>query len=249
MRRSYRIAVLLAVLALVAGVTTFERLWVRGGSHPLEVVIYPAAVTAGAAAYADQVSVQDFQEISDYIAAQAQRWSHKSSPAPHITLRPRLHELPPMDSVHSRLDAVSLSLRLRWFAFRQTPFWDSVGKIRLFVLYHELRYDQALPHSLGLRKGLMGIAHVFASDQQRAQNNVVIAHELLHTLGATDKYRPDGQPLYPAGFADPEAQPRFPQDQAEIMAGRIPLSETHSEIPRSLHDTLVGYVTASEVGW
>jgi len=77
---------------------------------------------------------------------------------------------------------------------------------------------------------------------------VVIAHELLHTLGATDKYDPDGQPLYPIGFADFIAEPCYPQSMAEIMAGRIPLSPGKAEIPKNLAETVIGYATAAEIG-
>ena len=57
------------------------------------------------------------------------------------------------------------------------------------------------------------------------------------------------QPLYPAGYADPDAEPRYPQALAELMAGRIPLSATTAEIPRTLDQTLVGPQTAREVRW
>ena len=82
------------------------------------------------------------------------------------------------------------------------------------------------------------------------QNNMVMLHELLHTLGATDKYdlRTD-QPLYPDGYAQPELQPRLPQKKAEIMAGRIPLSEHHAEMPERLADVVIGPKTAREIGW
>jgi hypothetical protein len=49
----------------------------------------------------------------------------------------------------------------------------------------------------------------------------VLAHEFLHTLGATDKYdRRTGLPR-PAGLGMPTRQPRYPQEFGEIMAGRI----------------------------
>ena len=125
----------------------------------------------------------------------------------------------------------------------------SLGTIRLFVLYHEARPDLALPDSHGLQKGLFGVVHVFASDAQRAQNNVVIAHELLHVLGASDKYDARGQPLDPTGLADAYAQPRYPQLKAEIMAGRIAVSASEAVIPKSLAETTIGYATAAEIGW
>jgi hypothetical protein len=81
-------------------------------------------------------------------------------------------------------------------------------------------------------------------------NNIVIAHELMHTLGASDKYAlGSGAPLYPIGFAEPERQPRYPQLRAEIMAGRRALSEQDFEMPQGLRDVVVGPATALEIRW
>ncbi len=249
MRRSWRILMLLLTFVLLAGLTAGERLWVRSATHPLEVAVYPVAMDAESAAYAGRLTADDFQEVVTFLSVEAQRWKRQPPHPPHITLHTPIGERPPLSQAHSRWEAVNLSLRLRWYAFRHTPFWGSLGKVRLFVLYHPLQYDLSLPHSLGLQKGLLGVVHVFASDQQRAQNNVVIAHELLHTLGATDKYDENGQPVYPKGFAEPYADPRYPQQRAEIMAGRIPISQTRAEIPRGLGEVEIGYATASEIGW
>lgn len=81
-------------------------------------------------------------------------------------------------------------------------------------------------------------------------NNVVLAHELLHTLGATDKYDPaTSQPLFPQGHAEPDATPRHPQRLAEIMAGRIAVSDDEAEMPASLAQAVVGTETAQEINW
>lgn len=78
----------------------------------------------------------------------------------------------------------------------------------------------------------------------------VVAHELMHTLGASDKYdRRTEQPLWPDGYAEPELQPRFPQRRAEVMGGRIPLAPAKAEIPLGLEDAVVGPLTAQEIGW
>jgi hypothetical protein len=82
------------------------------------------------------------------------------------------------------------------------------------------------------------------------QNNVIITHEFLHTLGATDKYDPaTNQPLYPDGYAVPDLQPLVPQRYAEIMAGRTPVSQTDATIPESLNDVIIGSLTAKEINW
>jgi hypothetical protein len=94
------------------------------------------------------------------------------------------------------------------------------------------------------------VVHVFASRSQEAQNRIVMTHELLHTFGATDKYDlTTGLPKYPDGFADPQLFPRYPQQRAEIMAVKMPLSATEARMPDSLEYERVGPATAREIGW
>jgi hypothetical protein len=79
---------------------------------------------------------------------------------------------------------------------------------------------------------------------------VILAHELLHTLNATDKYDLSTTlPVYPDGYAEPGKTPLYPQDFAELMGGRIPHSEASAEIPKNLKQTLIGDITAREIGW
>ena len=67
---------------------------------------------------------------------------------------------------------------------------------------------------------------------------------------ARDKYdRRTDLPVHPTGFAKPDKNPLYPQDQAEIMGGRIPISPNQASIPRSLVQTVIGPTTASEIGW
>ena len=140
---------------------------------------------------------------------------------------------------------------MRWYAWK---FGSAPGRptphVRVFVLYHDPALAPALPHSLGLRKGQIGVVHAFASDAMTATNAIVIAHEVLHTVGATDKYDLETDaPLFPDGFADPEQRPRYPQLRAEIMAGRRALSEHEQDMPDALDDCVIGPATAAEIGW
>ena len=122
--------------------------------------------------------------------------------------------------------------------------------IQIFVVYHDPQLHGSVGHSVGLQKGLVGVVNAYASRRMAGSNNVIIAHELLHTLGATDKYDPRNDlPMYPAGYADPDRDPLHPQDQAEIMGGRIPLAPGKAAIPRSLAQTVIGPATANEIGW
>ena len=73
---------------------------------------------------------------------------------------------------------------------------------------------------------------------------------MLHTLNATDKYDlATTLPAYPDGFAEPNKIPLYPQDLAELMGSRVPITETKAQIPKSLKQTMVGDQTAREIGW
>ena len=95
---------------------------------------------------------------------------------------------------------------------------------------------------------MFGIVNGYTGRGYNGTNNVIIAHELLHTLGASDKYAPEtGLPVAPDGIAEPERSPLYPQRYAEIMGGRIPRSEREADIPGNLALARIGTLTAREI--
>ncbi|MDE2586582.1 MAG: hypothetical protein KGN39_14390, partial [Betaproteobacteria bacterium] len=164
---------------------------------------------------------------------------------------PEISAPPPLRPLAGNgLDALLWSLKLRYWAWSRTPESHPKPQVRLYLLYHDPAIAPRVPHSSGLEKGLLGVVHLFATPKQAGQNNVVTAHELLHTLGATDKYDPATTlPRHPDGYANPSQTPLLPQDAAELMAGRIPISPTLAEIPVSLKQAMVGPASAREIGW
>ena len=118
------------------------------------------------------------------------------------------------------------------------------------MLYYDPETHSRLDHSLGLKEGHICMVKAFASRHQAASNNMIIAHEMQHTLGATDKYDLQTlQPIYPEGYADPGQSPPLPQRYAEIMGRAIPLSASESIPPDSLALTVIGPQTAKEIKW
>jgi hypothetical protein len=103
---------------------------------------------------------------------------------------------------------------------------------------------------LGLQKGQIGVVYAFAADWMTGANDVVIAHELLHTLGATDKYNAgDSSPRFPDGYGDPLQSPLFPQQTAELMAGRRMIAPNQWEQAENLDEVVIGAATAQEIRW
>jgi hypothetical protein len=251
--RRWRIAILLFILFLVAGDAWLTRLRTTDWKQSLWVAVYPIngdgeEVTAE---YIDWLSNLTFRPIEEFINTEAGAHSVAIEAPVTVRLGPQLPEAPPPPPRSGRLATAWWSLKMRYWAHRVRK--ESNGPpadILLFVIYHNPAHRKSVPHSLGLAKGLLGVVHAFAHPQMTAPNNVVITHELLHTLGATDKYDPaTDQPIFPDGYGEPDRQPLHPQVVAEIMAGRIAVSEAKAEMPDSLAEVVIGEKTAREIGW
>jgi hypothetical protein len=254
MWRNIRILLLLLVLAAVALQQWLDRIQTQSWQQPLWVGIYPlnADATVSAQRYIDALTAKDFTPIESFFAREAHRYGVALDEPVHIELYPQRAELPPaLPADAGILGTAWWSLKMRWYAAHASRVPGRVpSRIRVFVLYHDPSTLDHVPDSHGLQKGLVCVVQAFAARAMTGSNDIVIAHELLHTLGATDKYDlQSDQPLYPIGYAAPDQQPLYPQEQAEIMAGRRALSPRESEMPSSLGAVVVGPATALEIRW
>jgi hypothetical protein len=254
MWRKLRILVLLLILAIAAFTTWRDRSVSTDWNRTLWIGVFPInaegdAVTAAYIAKLDPTHVAD---IEDFLNREARRYGIELDRPVRVDLYPLVQEKPPALARDANVFArMWWSIRMRVYARRasQAP-GRAPPTIRVFVLFHDPGYSQSIPHSVGLQKGLVGVVHAFSDASMTRTNNVVIAHEILHTLGATDKYEPgSGAPIYPIGYADPEREPRFPQERTEIMAGRRAVDEHTFEMPDTLSEVIVGPATALEIRW
>lgn len=248
-----RILVLLLVLLVVALTTWQERYLSTRWHDPLYVAIYPIAadespVTRG---YVASLDAEHFKSIDRFFVREAARYRLDAAEPIRTRLRPRLQERPPQRARDAGpLSTALWSLRLRYWAWRVSGHAHEPEDIRIFVLYHDPALTPTVPHSLGLTKGLIGVVYAFAAPEMQGENAVVIAHELLHTVGAADKYDPvDDAPRFPEGYGDPAQAPLYPQPAAEIMAGRRMLAPGRWQQARNLDEVVIGPVTALEIRW
>lgn len=248
-----RVTLLLIVLATVAQEAWLARSRAVAWQDPLRVAIYPinGDGSEAAANYLHGLKPDSFAAIERFFTEEAKRHGRTIHQPVAVTLAPAVASLPPAPPRGgSGLDNILWSLRMRYWAWRHDAVPGLKPQVRLFVLFFDpARYDR-LPHSVGVARGMIGVINAFATRAMAGSNAVIISHELLHTLGASDKYDlATGLPHYPDGYAEPDRSPRYPQDFAEIMGGRIPLSDSRAEIPESLEQTLIGATTAAEIGW
>jgi hypothetical protein len=248
-----RVTILLLVLLVVALTTWQERNRSTRWKVPLYVAIYPIAADDSPVtrAYLDALDAERFKPIDRFFTREAERYQLDTSEPIRTRLRTELQERPPQRAPDAGLlTTIFWSLRLRYWAWRVSGHVHEPEDIRMFVLYHDPALTPTVPHSLGLTKGLIGVVYAFAAPEMNGENDVVIAHELLHTVGATDKYNlADDLPRFPDGYGDPTQKPLYPQVTAELMAGRRAISPDKSSQPLSLDEVVIGPATALEIRW
>jgi hypothetical protein len=251
--KTLRVAALLLVLVLVAFTTWQDRFRSTRWREPLFVAIYPIAADESPVTkrYVDSLDGEKFRAIDRFFAREAARYHLRTDEPFRSRLRPELEDRPPQRAGSAGFIATAVwSLKLRYWAWRVSRHAREPEDVRVFVLYHDPALTPTVPHSLGLTKGLIGVVYAFAAPEMTAENGVVIAHEMLHTVGATDKYNfADDAPRFPEGFGDPGQIPLYPQRNAELMAGRRMLASDRWEQASSLDEVVVGAATAQEIRW
>jgi len=253
MFKTIRIFILLLILAAVALGTWRAKTRAAEWRHTLPVNIYlingdGSGLTAE---YLRSLTLADFKPIELFMQEEAARYGRESQASVDVRLGGILESQPPAPPDNGSAPEVILwSLKMRWWSYRNADTKGADPQVKLFLLYFDPALKNRLAHSTGLQKGLIGRVNVFASGDMAAQNNVVIAHEFLHTLGARDKYDlATNQPVYPQGYAMPDQVPLLPQRFAEIMAGRTPVSQSFAETPAGLSEAVIGKETAQEINW
>jgi len=251
--RRLRLLVLSLVLLVVAATAWQDRIRSTRWREPLFVAIYPVAADDSPVTrrYLESLDGERFRAIDGFFAREAARYGLGTNEPVRTRLQSEIHALPPTRSAGAGIPATVLwSLRLRFWAWNISRHANEPEDIRIFVLYHDPSLTPTVPHSLGLTKGLIGVVYAFAAPEMNGANNVVIAHELLHTVGATDKYDlSTDAPLFPDGYGDPLQRPLYPQSTAELMAGRRVLAPDRWQQPSNLDEMVIGNATALEIRW
>ena len=250
--KTLRILILLAILLMVAHNQFITRERFASWDAPVFVAIYPVNADGSdeTADYIRRLTDAEFQPLIQFAAREAERYGLDLRRPFYLELGEPVTDTPPAPPVGGTfLARAAWILKARWWRWR----FDDQGldpDILVLARYHDPKQHRRLPHSTGVEDLRIAIANVFATRDMRGANNVVILHEMMHTIGATDKYDLDsGLPIHPHGYAEPDRTPRYPQPLAELMAGRIPVSPTQARQASTFGQVIIGPETASEIGW
>lgn len=248
--RPFRLLLLLAFVVAIAVFHFAPASAPHDWERPLRVVVYPfnADGSDQAQAYIDALQPDHLDPIAYYMTKQAGRYDLELGQPFVLELANPITDAPAPPDYHSFWGYMRWGVKLRlwyWTFDDQSRSPD----IRLIARYQDSGLNDGLD-SLGVEDMKLAFATLSANDNARTLNEVVIAHELLHTVGAEDLYDPaTQQPTYPEGYAEPERQPLFPQSKAELMAGRIPVAPGRAEQAEHLERTTIGETTARDIGW
>jgi len=248
--RTARLLFLLTVAAAIAWFYFTRDTGPPAWERPLRVVVYPenADDSDAAQAFIEALSPDRFEELESWLAGQAARYELALN-------KPFDFELAaPIEGAPTAPDYRSFWTHLQWGWRLRLWYWtfDDQGRqpdITLIARYREVEQGDGL-HSLGVPGMNLALANLTADESLAGLNEVLLTHELLHTVGADDLYNPyTGQPVYPAGFAQPDREPLYPQPKAELMAGRIPVAPGRAVQAGRLEQTVIGPETAVAIGW
>lgn len=188
--KSIRVLILLTLLLGLAFYAQQQKLKSRNWTEPLQLVIYPINAENGNPAvdgYIRELDDSVFAPIDSFFAEQSQDYNLITRQPTVTKLGPAVTAQPPPAPLPNAGYAAIIwwGLKFRYWVYQNTPDSDSnIRRIRVFVQYHAAGKDKRLRHSLGLDKGLVALVQAFAAIEQDRQNNIVIAHEVLHTVGA-----------------------------------------------------------------
>jgi hypothetical protein len=246
------IGLLAATVAWAAGTEHRRRARTRW-EHPLRVAVV-LLVGEGTEVHVDQWR-RGLDGLSSRLDAEMRRWRGDGEPPFQLELLGPFRWdgafplSPPSDRFADRaLHALGLWRVLRDIdgeAGVDRSDWD----VRVYVLGARVPgYDGSFAEGLGVQDGDVALVRGSAGGDLSLPLQV-IGHELLHTVGASDKYDDGGHALEPQGLVEPERAPRYPQLHAEWMVGEVPVSPGAGKPPSSLDDLGVGPATAREIGW
>ena len=157
MWRRLRIIVLLLILLFVALNTYFDRVYSTDWNIPLRIAAYPIDADGRLATqqYIRQLPSDALRGIEMFFEEEAQEHGLQMERPIRMTLLSTLaKQPPPLDPHAGRLGILLWSLRMRYWAWRVDAPPGAAPDIKLFVLYHDPAISPALPHSVGLQKGL-----------------------------------------------------------------------------------------------
>ncbi|MGV6851763.1 MAG: hypothetical protein ACWA5R_06255 [bacterium] len=254
-----RISLLTLVLVIVVGNYWLDQNKLQSWDESIWVGIYPVNASIQSTGskqinqYINKQLQKDLNSVSDWIQKQAKLFNMGNHQIIHFEIKHTVFEKPPAPPIERSRFAIAMwSIKFRYWVWKQQHSDEPSSDLDLFYILEPTKNRPVLhiDNSFALQKVGAGVINAIADRSFRGHNQLILAHELMHLFGATDKYDlATNLPKFPDGYADPASNPLHPQKMAELMGGRIPINKTLAVMPKNLSKVIIGNKTAKEIGW
>jgi hypothetical protein len=249
-----RILILMLVLLSVAVSTCVDRYRTTRWRDPLFVAIYPIAADGSpdTRAYMAGLDAEHFQPIDRFFAREAARYRLGTARPVETRLRrnsrKRRRSAPPTAECSARSGGACGCATGPGGSVAMSAIPRTSG-FSCFITIRSSHRPCRIPWACS--KGQIGVVYAFAADWMTGANDVVIAHELLHTLGATDKYNAGDSiaalsPMVTATRGKPTVSAANCGTDGRAAHDRCPTSGSR---PTDLDEVVIGAATALEIRW
>jgi hypothetical protein len=194
-------------------------------------------------------------DLQTHLEQEFQRW-RQTTQVPFIfsVYGPLDISVPPPESYSEKLSDLAYFAYQQWRYLRDVDARAHVPRSELdsriyLVMRPPNTGDLQFVEGQSEQGGRVGVVNVQLDESMVDFALIVAAHELMHTLGASDKYDELGHVLIPDGLAEPDKVPPFPQQYVEVMARNRPISPELEETPEAIEQVRIGRKTAQEIGW
>ena len=253
--RLYVLGALFGAVAIWAFTVQHRREARRTWGRPLHV-----AVVLLAQGPLERPVVEAFQKgaarASTFIKQERARYEPKAGPSMyfHVFGPSRPAQALPAPAGTSVLDRLTFRIALLRYLHAVDAALDLPSDRfdeRMYVLAKPPTTERAprFVEGIGEAGGEFGVISVDLDLGMVEQAWIAVIHEVLHTLGANDKFDDEGHALVPEGLVEPRKVPPYPQRFAEIMVGELPLAPATGRLATGLSEVAVGALTAREIGW
>lgn len=252
MWKRIRVTILLLILAYVS-LTSYLDLQQNWDDETI-IVVHPvnAQKDEFVEQYIKSLKPSDFDDITEFLTKNATQYRKKDTSI-RVVLGSTLKTPPPIvdEKVAANIFTTGLwSLKFKFYALRNMRKEDFNSDTAMYLNYYYSKNVDQLERSTALQRGRIGLVNLYGEKVMTPTNNVIIAHEALHTFGAEDYYDlSTGIPIFPIGYADPDQKPLYPQKRAEIMGGYILINEQDFTIPNGFDEVVLKKDTAKSLKW
>lgn len=252
----WKTKLIILIILYIFFLPSYQLYILKKWENPINVTIYPvlSGKQLNQLSQLDKINEDSFEQLQLFVDDSARKYMPNVNRVVNLKVDKSLKNKLPnkiFDS-YNFFSRTVWTLQLKLWAFFNLPLGVNDDTLQIIAAYGEEDNDHPYWPSkdyfqFGL--GLIGVDYLPNKGLIKEKNNVHLTLSFLHILGASIKSDANGVPIVPFGLADSSIRPLYNQVNAEIMAGKFPISQNQVITAYTLNMCKVGALTANELNW